>query len=420
MLHARRRIRRFISQIARLPMRLPATSSGLLVAGVGCFLGLRCVALVQLAVALASGSLQHSSRPLLSLAAATIFLAESAVVAVLLWRRRTPVAPDLALVDVTTVCLLYVAQIWHSPSGSRAVTWDGWVFGVTFSATFLIICLPRWRWSLLGVAAISFSYALTVGPAAAAHEQTAVVLANSLGFTLNVIVSRLGWLYLLRLAQLADRAVVRANRTQKRVTVLNERISHLLHSQTGNAVAFLKQLDLAEMRDAPAELNELYETLWESTQRARGELAASKLTARGETLGDVLHQAAAGAHAQLHISCTTFSVDELALNPDVLGAVGMAVDTLLANVRTHSGTREAIIYGVRRGDNFEVSVTDHGVGFPLDCTQLGYGLGATAGEHLTNHGLSVHIITAVGEGTTVTLRGPVSVETNGTGDFRAS
>lgn len=387
--------------------RLPATSEGVRLGVAAGFIALRAATLAQLAWALGNGSLAEASRPWLSGSAAAGFAIESVLVTVLLLQKASPEQPTLATIDVITLCLLHMSQIWYSSPETRAVTWDAWAFGVSTTSIILIVCLPRWRWTLLATGLVVAAYMASVGPSAIDRGQMTTVGANAFGYVSSVIVSRWGWQYLMRLAKRADDASMRAARAQKRLQLRQHQLAHELHEQTGGVLAFLEDLDLERLQANPDELARITDRLSELTLRARAVLDEERQSTAADTLGAVVKLAARSQAGRLHVICSTDSVDHLRLDPQPLAALQRAVESLLSNVARHASTREATVYARCDPKSFEVSVTDVGIGFDPRAVARGFGLMHVAGDHLRHYGFSVHIQSAPGEGTCVTITGPV-------------
>ena len=407
MLDQARRPGSLSERIASMDRRLPATSDGVRRGVAAGFIALRAATLVQLAWALGNGSLAEASRPWLSGLAAAVFGVESVIVTVLLLRKPSPEQPTLATIDVATLCLLHVSQIWYSSPQTRAVTWDAWAFGVSTTSIILVVCLTRWRWTLLATGLVVAAYLGSVGPSALDRGQMTTVGANAFGYVSSVVVSRWGWQYLMRLAKRADDASTRADRAQRRLQTRQHQLAHELHEQTGGVLAFLEDLDLERLQADPDELARITERLSELALRARAVLDEERQSTAADTLGAVARLAARSQAGRLHVTCSTDSVDNLRLDAQALAALQRAVESLLSNVARHAAVREATVYARCDRKSFEVSVTDVGIGFDPQSVTRGFGLMHVAGNDLRHYGFSVHIQSAPGEGTCVTITGPI-------------
>lgn len=98
------------------------------------------------------------------------------------------------------------------------------------------------------------------------------------------------------------------------------------------------------------------------------------------------------------------------LSEDVWQAVGRAVTTVLHNVRIHAEARQVVIHADTDDDRWELVISDDGVGFDQRDQPLGFGLNTQAGQVLRDRGVEVRIRSTPGEGTSVTMSGPVMPE----------
>lgn len=374
------------------------------------FICLRAGSLAQLAIAFTSGSLSRAEVPWVSATSAVLLIVESVGVCVLMWRGGSATRPDLVAVDVITLCLLYGLQVIFASDTARAVTWEGWVFGVGVGFLIPIACLPSWRATTLTGFLVVAAYWVTVLPDALHYGQAATVLASGSGLVANIVGMRLIWTFLSRLGTRADVEADAARQARAQLALENQRIMHELHSQTGSLTAFLRDVDPSRLAGSPEELKALTDTLWVSATRARAELSGllhdqdHDFESLGSTLQRVAHEC-----GSVHVTCTTYQVDDLTLPADTLGAVGRGVATLLENVAHHSGAREATVYARLENGRFEVTVTDTGSGFDPTTTPWGLGLSKIAGEHLTHHQIDRTIRSAPGQGTTITLSAMVDL-----------
>lgn len=69
-----------------------------------------------------------------------------------------------------------------------------------------------------------------------------------------------------------------------------------------------------------------------------------------------------------------------------------------------------VIHADTDDDRWELVISDDGVGFDQRDQPLGFGLNTQAGQVLRDRGVEVRIRSTPGEGTSVTMSGPVMPE----------
>ncbi|MEV6415684.1 hypothetical protein [Kribbella sp. NPDC051718] len=371
-------------------------------------------------IALLSGSIAHATRPAVNIGLAAVFVAQSILLTAVLRRRRTPAVAWVGVLDLAVMCALQLGQILYSPVESRYSTWDAWAYGVSLSTTLMIgISLRTWRHTLVAVLAIGISYGVAVGPSAVEAGQGVTVLANAAGYLINAVVVRSVWSYLVRLGRRADSAAGLAAREERiraeaeraesaaqeeiKRTKLKERqrvIEHLFHDQAGQFTELVGLMEATGDERLAAAARQLAQTVRTSRIVLNGD---SSIMA-GNTLGSVLQSVQADLTI-IEVVCTTDQVDRLTLPSDVLDAIAHATRTLLLNVHHHAGCDIAVLHGSCTADQWEVMVTDNGVGFDPASTRRGYGLQRQVIEELQPHGVDVDISSVPGVGTSVTLTG---------------
>jgi signal transduction histidine kinase len=383
---------------------IPATAEGVHRIGVVPFIALRFVAIFQLIVATTSGPLQTLS-PTVYWAAAVVFVVEGVVASWWMLARRSPVLPRLAVVDVGTMSVLLLAQILYAPSDTRLSTWEAWGFGVSLSSlTIAGIAFSRWWQSIAAAAALAASYLASVGPSAWEMGHPASAISNATGYLANVVVIRLIWSVLLRLAIEADRARAEAARLARQ----NERTQQrdILHDPASilrllaDPDALTPELRGAARRQALVMERKIRSFLAEGDQPARDQPS---------TVADVLRVAAAD-FTDLDVTVNADLADGVYLPADVRRALLNAVTTLLHNVRTHAGASRCVVHGDVDESGWEVVVTDDGVGFTPGTTPRGYGLDHQVIEALRRVGADVDVWSSPGLGTTVTIAGRLTTK----------
>lgn len=400
---------------------MPATSAGVEVLGVAMVVAFRWIAMVQLLIALVSGSLAHSLNPAVNAFCALLFLCQGMVITAVLIRSRTPVIPWLAWVDVAVTTFIMLAQVEYSPVETRYSTWDAWGYGVAQStALFLGIAIRSPYRLALALATVSASYVLAVAPAAHAAQQAVTVYANAMGYFLNSLLAWWIWGYLVRLGRRSDFATELAAQAERQKAesdrrILEERhrsdrrvlaarhqaVAFALHDEAGLLAGLLRELRESDPETIQVALEQLEGSVRSSRQLLNGQVPEDR-----RTLGGAL-QSVAQSFPSLHVTCTSDLVDDLDLAPDLLDALIPAVRTLLTNVSRHAQTKEAQLHGSLSGTSeWEVTVNDRGIGMDLGEVREGFGLGTQVREALEPFGVRVEISSEPGLGTCVILTGP--------------
>lgn len=392
---------------------VPATGSGLDLLGVTLVVAFRWISVLQLVMALLTGSLQHAISPTVNAAAAGLFIAQAVLVTVVMGRRRTPVVPWLAWVDAGLMCLLMLSQLAYSPPETRFSTWDAWGYGVSMSTALLIgFGLRPGRQALVALASVAVSYVASVAPSAHAIGQTVTVYANAIGYLFNGCLAWWIWGYLLRLGIRADLATELAaqaerERAESERRVLESRhqaVAFSLHDSDGQLSWLIHELT----NSANPTLRAAVEQLQGSVRSSRT-LLAGDVIAASTTLGGVL-QGVSRSFPSLEVTCHSDQVDGLVLDGDLLKAVEHATRTLLTNVQRHAGTNRAVVHGALDAGRWEVTVADEGVGMDQATVREGYGLRTQVREALGQHGVDVDVSSGPGLGTLITISGATREE----------
>lgn len=95
------------------------------------------------------------------------------------------------------------------------------------------------------------------------------------------------------------------------------------------------------------------------------------------------------------------------LSEPVWHATSRAVATVLHNARLHARAHQVVVHADCDGGQWEVVVSDDGVGFDQSSQPLGFGLDTQVGHALAEVGVDAQVRSAPGRGTSVTLVGPV-------------
>lgn len=83
--------------------------------------------------------------------------------------------------------------------------------------------------------------------------------------------------------------------------------------------------------------------------------------------------------------------------------------TLLHNVRLHADASSVVLHADinQGGSEWELTVRDDGCGFDPAAVRTGYGLRVQVTQTLTRHRIRVDVDSFPGDGTTITLHGPL-------------
>lgn len=393
---ARPRVAISLGLAGRLPTTALGVEAGLFLA----FFGVRAVNVVQLSMAF-PGSLAAASRPSLDAALAGLFFLESAVLLWFLARAGSVARPALFAMDYTTAVLVLGGQPFYGVGVLSFTEWTTWGFAVSVSAAMLGgMALVRWRVVLAQGAGLAVVYLVTVLPRATTDSGALTTVTNSAAYLAFAALARFGSGYLRRLGRDADGLRQRAVEAARVAEV--ERHRRLLHDQA-TILAYFAQDGLDEgmqtalRRQAAVGAAEI---------RAFMSTEGPAVDASPGALGPAL-RAAARPFPDLPLTVNVELVDSLVLAPATTAAVARAVATLLHNVRVHADATSSVLHGDHDGASWEVLVRDNGRGFDRESTLLGYGLGEQVVGALAEQSCTATIDARPGEGTTVTLRGPM-------------
>ncbi|MFC0042037.1 ATP-binding protein [Actinomadura rayongensis] len=368
---------------------LPTTPAGVEWCAVAVVVGVRAVNLAQLAVAFPQAQ-AHATRPGVFAAVLGGYLAESAVVAVLVLRAGSYRNRPLAWADTGAACLVLLAQPAFSSAADRTGSWTAFGFACTLStAVGAAVAFGRRRETALVVVLLAGCYLGTSLDVPAVHRST--VLGNAVAYAGFAALGRLLTGYLRRLAADAERARAEAARAAAETARLREleRQRVLLHDNVG-VLRLLAGGTVPAALDGP--LRAQAEAL---ANRVRAFLDEPDRVPDGATLVGAV-RAAAGEYADLPLEVVTDLADGVVLDPATARAVRAAVATLLANVRLHAGATSVVVHADADPDEgeWEVTVADDGRGFDPAAAPRGFGLGVTAGSALAAHGVTVHVHSA--------------------------
>ena len=382
--------------------RLPTTAKGAETCLLILFLGQRCLAVAQLAAALPAG-LAAARLPALDAALAGLFLLESTALAVVSGRRRSYTSMTLAWLDVGFGMMVLLAEAVTVPLDARFTSWAGWAFPVSLGAAAgAAIALPRLWQVVTAVACLSGSYLTVTLLPATSSDQASTAITNVLAYAGFAAVLRGLSGYLRRLARTADSA--REDAAWFAAYVERDRHRQLLHDQA--SVLAMLSGPIEDRLAVP-----LRRQAAEGAARIRWFLSndepapppdngrPGQLSLREQVL------ATCDAFADLPV---VLNIDLLAEEPPARVTVALvdALATLLHNVRRHAFAHEVVVRIECENGEWELVVSDDGVGFDQKTTPLGYGLRQQVTSTLTALGARVSVVSEPAGGTTVRASGP--------------
>lgn len=390
---------------------LPTTLAGAEVALLIGFVGLRLTDAVQLVVSLPTG-LQRSSAPTIDLAFATLWFVESIAIVAALIRARRYVSRAWMVLDLAIAVAVIIGQLFFTAPGERVGTWTAWGYSVSVSVCAALgagIAAKRRREVLVAAAILAGAYLLVSLSPAAGHGEAGTAWSNALSYfgfalfprALASFVRRLG-----READAAREAALRAGRALER-----DQQRRLLHDHEG----LMRLLANGDLDPAVAEL--VRSQAVSGANRVRSFLTHGgydeEAAQRSEMgLPELVRRSAAG-FADLPLELVTDLARDVTVDGLAAEAVGDALDTLLHNVRRHARAQAVVIHADAQGEGWELTVRDDGVGFDPSQTSFGFGLAEQVVHHLDRYAIKVRVDSAPGEGTTVTLLGPMSKDSHG-------
>lgn len=419
---------------------LPTTPAGVEVCALAVFLGVRAVNLLQLAVALPT-ALRHTTSAAVFVAVLAGYTAESAALAAVTMRARRYASQAWGCVDTAVAAAVLLLQPAFVARADATGSWTAWGFALTLgSAAGAAIVFRRRGQIALAVALLSGCYLYSTLLLASTGSARATVVGNTFAYTGFAVLTRLLVGYLRRLAHDAEAAREAAAAAAGEAARLRHLQAQrlLLHDNIG-------LLGLLAQPDLPPELaGALRGQARELANRVRGflnELGGERVpVSPGRSDGpcaltDAVHAAVRG-FGDLPLELSVDLAEGVLLAPQAATAVTGAVATLLANVRLHADARLVVVHADADADTdtdtdtnadgdaraaagaggsaadekntawWEVTVHDDGRGFDPAATPPGFGLREQVTGALAAHGISTHIRSVPGDGTSVTLRGP--------------
>lgn len=391
---------------------LPTTRAGAEIAVIITLVGWRVGTLIQMAPAVPD-SLEQSQRAWLDALLLVIVLIESA--ALLTWavRRRGYLSLPWAVGDTALGIVCLLTEPLYVPTGDRVGTWIGWAPGLAVNITVCAaMASPKSRQSLAMAAALGASYFAVSVPEVNHGTALATVVSNTVTYLVFGVVARAMCGFVRRFGEDADSAREAAIEAKARLEA--ERNRRLLHDPA-SLLRYLADpaLDprLAETvrAQALAEANRIRAYLSEP-QGSTGS------TARDDKvlLVDAVRRASSD-FTDLPIEIALDLASAVVLLPAPASAITAAAATVLHNVRHHAGSVGQVVihadYQPAEAE-WELTIRDDGIGFDAESVPRGYGLNQLVDAALAEHGISSHVLSQPGTGTTITIRGTYRDERN--------
>ncbi|WP_329622537.1 ATP-binding protein [Streptomyces sp. NBC_01255] len=327
-------------------------------------------------------------------------LAAVAVSVVTLVRRRPP-GTVVSVLDFGLACALLVLGPLVLAPWDRFGTWTAFQPGYALSVIITaggVRALGVWAGSLL---AVSVCYVVYLG-GDVGSEMTSTAVGNVMTYVVYALVARMFFGYTRRIARDADASRARAAELARREE--ERRAQVMMH----NGVAVMRLLteqgdDVSRARlvgQAEVEL-----------RRMRSYLRGTDVyvsDAEGASVGLVpMVRRVCDRFADLNVVASLDLCTGLRIPAAQAEALERALGSLLLNVRVHARAHEVVVHlddqETERG-GWTLTVHDDGVGFEPASVTAGVGLREVVVGELRRRGLGVGIVSAVGEGTTVTVR----------------
>lgn len=405
---------------------LPTTRGGAEIAVIAAVVGWRISTLALILLA-APEAFTRSPRPLLGATLLAIVVAESVIAMAWIIRRRDCVSLRWAAVETALGLACLLAEPLYVPADQRVATWVGWAPALTvnFTVTAAVACRQRSH-TLLSAGLLAAGYLAVSHPVVGHSANRGTVVSNTLAYLAFGLLVRGMANVIRRFGSDADAAREKASEARAQVEL--ERHRRLLHDPA-SLLRYLADPDLdpalAEVvrRQALAEANRIRAFLdparsepadrtGQADQTGQADLAglagpAGSDRATPPLLADTMRAAVAG-FTDLPIELVLHLADGVCLTPPASRALAAATVTVLHNVRRHAGPgASVVVHGDHHpGDGeWEITIRDDGRGFDPADSPPGYGLRQVAGGALAEHGMSFHIHSRPGTGTTVTIRG---------------
>jgi signal transduction histidine kinase len=345
----------------------------------------------------------------LALAMGVVVVGFSTAYVIASFQRRNLLSARWGIADVAVGATALVVMSLSLPRPLHIGSWLDWAPGYLNTVAAFI---PAWLRSTKGAvgmaAGLGILYAVFTIPGN--ETQYLTIAINASAYPLFALAGALFAAYGRRLAAQSDRARQEAKESRDEAVAAAAalelaRYSFHVHNATGLLEAFARDdLDTSMMpslrRQASLEANRLrYEMLRGRQQRLPD--------AGPHRLEDVIWEATSGfGHLPLEFSLTLGRSALLA--EQHVRALTAAIVALLYNVQLHARATTVTIHADLCDRMWEVTVTDDGIGFDPTPERFGFGLGTQVLASLTESGCEAKITSNPGEGTTISIKGPVA------------
>ena len=362
---------------------------------------LRVVVLVQIAL-IAGDGLRNAVQPGLYQAGLAMVAASSAALLLCTVWDAPPRWIRPAVVVDSMVSLAALVMIPLSLNPDLVVgTWENWAPAFAVNAGMAAwVLLPRA--SGLGISLLMALTYLVVAFGQASDHTNGSIILNAVtypGFALAGI-----W-FTTRLRTIGDEAdTARAQAIEATRALERERYRLSVH----DATTILRLLGDPDTPDPVVE-SLRHQALGESHRlRLIVDEAGARLRqgdAPANTLGSVLDHALEGFE-DLPLVRNTDLGDAAVLPDELVEPLTLAVRTLLHNVRRHAHASQVHVHADAHQGQWQVEVRDNGVGFDA-ARPLGFGLRRQVIGELEERSVDVELQTTPGDGTVVTMTGPL-------------
>ncbi|MBB5873679.1 signal transduction histidine kinase [Allocatelliglobosispora scoriae] len=382
---------------------LPTTRAGVERAFSYFTAGVRLGTIAQMVPAVTAG-VATSPRPGAYLASWLAAAAAATAVSITTLVRRRPLGAVAAAADFALASALLALGPLVLASGERFGTWmayqPGYALSIIITASG-IRSLTLWAGGLLGIIAGYLVYIHgEVG-----ENMTSTAVGNIMTYIVYALVGRMFFGYTRRIAHDADISRARVAELARREE--ERRAQVMMH----NGVAVMRLLtepgtEVSRSRligQAEVELQRMRSYLRGRTLAGDGTLVGGATGAEPPAELAVMIQRVCDRFADLNIDALLDLGTGLSIPAEQAEALERALESLLLNVRVHARASGVVVH-LDGGDGWTLTVRDDGVGFDPATMTAGVGLREVVIGELRMSGLDIEIESAVGEGTTVTIR----------------